>query len=159
MKIRVAKRARSAGIGSLLMLVLWAPVSLLADEPDGFPWSHLEARPEPSLGLLSDWPIVSRESFFSNSDDLPGYPLTSEELSLVLDATKTRAFPDGSSYQSRSAESGHRPVAARVLHWLRKRSSDLGLFNTLFSQDSRPGVHVDLDPVEEEIILLWSKGF
>lgn len=91
---------------------------------------------------------------------IPGYPLSQEELNLVLDTSER-----GSEFRQQPAdaefvgEQDRQPFRVRVVTWIKQRSSDFNLFKLFDTDESEPGLHLDVDTDEEELVLQYRVGF
>jgi len=96
----------------------------------------------------------------ASATTIPGYPLSAEELSLVLDASEPGAgfsrLPVTVEY---SKEQNRPPFRARLMGWFKQRSSDFNLFKLFNADDSAPGMRLDVDTDAEELVLEYRVGF
>ena len=91
---------------------------------------------------------------------IPGYPLSREELSLVLDSSaKVQGFNQPSAGAAFADEQGKPTFHVRVVTWIKQRSSDFSLFRLFDADSAGPGLHVDVDTDEEELMLKYRVGF
>ena len=93
-----------------------------------------------------------------NAMTLRGYPLTQEELNLILD-TSDPAFSRKAAGANVSNEHGKPPLRTRVVGWIKQRSSDFNFFKLFSADDSGPGVHLEVDTDEEELVLEYRFEF
>ncbi|MDH3509595.1 MAG: hypothetical protein OER85_01925 [Gammaproteobacteria bacterium] len=91
---------------------------------------------------------------------IPGYPLSAEELSLVLDTPEPLSGfnpkPAGAHF---AAEQSGQPFRARVVTWIKQRSSYFNIFRLFSADQADPGLHLDVDTDEEELVLEYRVGF
>lgn len=96
----------------------------------------------------------------SNDLVIPGYPLTTEELNLILESPGSTS--DFSSIPLEAAyfdDQVRQPFGTRVVGWIKQRSSDFNLFKLFDADDTSPGVRLDVDTEEEELVLQYRVGF
>lgn len=89
---------------------------------------------------------------------LPGFPLTDEELSLVLRITD----PVGTRIGVGDAGIARPTIGERLVNWVRwqsRRSGDRSVFSALARDEDEPGVRVDIDPDAEEVLVEYHVGF
>ncbi len=89
---------------------------------------------------------------------LPGFPLTDEELSLILRITD----PVGRRRGAGDAGIARPTIGERLVNWVRwqsRRSGDASVFSALARDADEPGVRVDIDPDAEEVVVEYRVGF
>jgi hypothetical protein len=91
---------------------------------------------------------------------IPGYPLSQEELNLVLDTSELGSvFRQKSAGVEFSGEQSKQSFHVRMVTWIKQRSSDFNLFKLFDTEDSEPGLRLDVDTDEEELVLQYRVGF
>jgi len=91
---------------------------------------------------------------------IPGYPLSQEELSLVLHMSEPGSgFNQKSADVEFAAQQSKQSFHVRLVTWIKQRSSDFNLFKLFDADDSEPGLRVDVDTDEEELVLQYRVGF
>jgi len=91
-------------------------------------------------------------------DSLPGFRMTSEELSLVLRITD----PVGSGGLAADDDAVELSLRERLVSWMTQHSNesnDKGVFSALSREADEPGVRVDIDTDAEEVRLEYRVGF
>lgn len=92
--------------------------------------------------------------------EIPGYPLSSEELNLIIEAPQLAAgFGRPGPAASLAGGPMKPPFRARLMGWIKQRSSDFNLFRLFSVDDSRPGMRLDVDTEQEELVLQYRIGF
>lgn len=91
---------------------------------------------------------------------IPGYPLSAEELSLVLATPEPlsgfNTKPTGADF---AAKQSGQPFRARLVTWIKQRSSYFNFFRLFSADQADPGLHLDVDTDEEELVLEYRVGF
>ena len=113
----------------------------------------------------------TRDLYFQ-STNLPGFPLSQEDLALVLKTTDPvgsgqRAFVDQgvdrtgdqTTHQTTMAEPGKRPLRLRLMDWIKQGSKRANIFSALVREEDQPGMRVDIDPDREEVVVEYHIGF
>jgi hypothetical protein len=91
---------------------------------------------------------------------IPGYPLSQEELSLVLHMSEPGSgFSQKPADVEFAAEQNKQSFHVRLVTWIKQRSSNFNLFKLFDADDSEPGLRVDVDTDEEELVLQYRVGF
>jgi len=86
---------------------------------------------------------------------LPGFPLSAEELSLVLRLTDPVGF-------SANSEAVRPSFRERLGSWLGRdwmRQKDTSVFSALVRDENETGMRVDFDPAAEEVVVEYRVGF
>jgi len=109
----------------------------------------------------------TRDLYFQ-STNLPGFPLSQEDLALVLKTTDPVgggqwAFVDQgvdrTGDQTTMAEPGKRPLRLRLMDWIKQGSKRANIFSALVREEDQPGMRVDIDPDREEVVVEYHIGF
>jgi len=105
-------------------------------------------------------PPRGRSDAVGNATAIPGYPLSQEELGLVLDTSKPgQEFSQNLVGAAFANEQDKQPFRVRVVTWIKQRSSDFSLFRLFDADAAEPGLRVDVDTDEEELMLQYRVGF
>lgn len=91
-------------------------------------------------------------------DSLPGFPLTAEELTLVLRITD----PVGSGGLAADQDAADTSLRGRLFSWMTQHSNEsrgASVFSALSRAADEPGVRVDIDTDTEEVRLEYRVGF
>ena len=163
--LRIGRRPWAAAI---LMCVCYTQVALAEDFAivftDDFQGIALDTS---RLGKgLPNLPLsgISGDDVAVPPAALPGFPLTQEELMLVLRTTD----PVGAQKKSANANSRQsspatdsRPMRDRLVDWITQRSSveQESVFSALARSDSEPGMRLDIDPNSDKVIVEYRIGF
>jgi hypothetical protein len=96
----------------------------------------------------------------ANEPSIPGYPLSMEELNLVMATPEPAAgFGRPGRAPDFAVDPMNQPLRVRLMGWIKQRSNDFGLFRLLSADDSRPGMRLDVDTEQEELVLEYRIGF
>jgi hypothetical protein len=107
-----------------------------------------------TLGLSLLSPARATET----SNPLPGYPLSQEELRLVF--SETPAITGKVSADSMPQDSSAEPALAnRLSRSMQLQSEESGILKTLLAEEEVPGVHLDVDPIDDEVVIEYRIGF
>lgn len=116
-------------------------------------------------GHLGERQLVDHtDNLDQGSTDLPGFPMSQEELALVLRTVD----PVGSGqsvivYQGSDpgviAEQSKRPLRLRLLDWIKQGSQQTGIFSALVREKDEPGMRLEIDPDSEQVVVEYRIGF
>ena len=155
------KSARSAGLGVTVVFGAILSQNVFAQDmqpPAGEEFRtfaveelNLKISPDSNSGAFAAGEVTT----------IRGYPLSQEELSLVLDTSMAgQGFGQHSEGAGLTDEQNkHQPFRTRVVTWIKNRSSDFNLFSLFNADAATPGLHVDVDTDEEELMLQYQVGF
>jgi hypothetical protein len=158
---RKNKSARSAGLGVTVLFGAILSQNVFAQDippPAGAEFTtfaveelNLEISPDSRSGAVAAGEVTA----------IRGYPLSQEELSLVLDTSIAGhgfgPLSEGAGLTDKQDK--QQPFRTRVVTWIKNRSSDFDLFSRFNADAATPGLHVDVDTDEEELMLQYQVGF
>lgn len=96
----------------------------------------------------------------ANEPSIPGYPLSMDELGLVIETPPSAmGFGRARLDADLAVDPMDQPLRVRLMGWMKQRSTDFSLFRLLSADDSRPGMRLDVDTEQEELVLEYRIGF
>lgn len=154
------KTARFAGLGVTVLLCAVLSPHVFAED------IATATGAEYSIFAVEDLDLGMPRQASSNAVEvgsgtmIPGYPLSQEELNLVLDTSELGSvFRQKSAGVEFSGEQSKQSFHVRMVTWIKQRSSDFNLFKLFDTEDSEPGLRLDVDTDEEELVLQYRVGF
>jgi len=154
------KTARFAGLGVTVLLGAILSQHVFADNIETPAGAEFGTYAAEELNLRISPPGSAVAAVPGNVNKIPGYPLSQEELGLVLDSSVSgQRFGRTSAGANFADEQDRQPFRARVVTWIKKRSSDFNMFSLFDADAGEPGLHVDVDTEEEEMMLQYQVGF
>lgn len=160
MGLRRQKAARLFGVCTLVFLGALPSLPALAVDIPPLADAEFRTFAVEDLDLRIPSPGNPAVGAVAGATTIPGYPLSAEELNLVLDAAEPESgfgrLPVAVEYFT---EQERQPFRARLVGWIKQRSSDFNLFRLFNTDDSAPGMRLDVDTVAEELVLEYRVGF
>ena len=158
--LRRHKAARLSGVCALVFLGALLSRQALAEDIPRLAEAEFRTFAVEDLDLRMPSPGSSDVVAVAGATTIPGYPLSAEELSLVLDTSEPGSgfsrLPVAVEY---STEQNRPPLRVRLMGWIKQRSSDFNLFKLFNADDSAPGMRLDVDTDAEELVLEYRVGF
>lgn len=154
------KAARVTGLSTIASVSILLSQCACADEIPALADAGFRTFAVEDLDLRT--PLTGGSDIITTTDEstIPGYPLSAEELNLVMGIPQSVAgFDEVSVGLDYADEQFPQPFQHRLMGWFKQRSSDFNLFKLFDSDDSRSGVRLDVDTEEEELVLQYRIGF